>query len=234
MPRLHCLQHVPFEGPANIAAWAEQRGWPAAGTALYDGVAPPAVDTYDWLVVMGGPMSVGDGAEYPWLAAEKTCIGQAIDAGKVVIGVCLGAQLIADVMGAKVAPNRWTEIGWFETQLTDAASQSTAFAGLPNRFTAYHWHGDTFALPDGCMHTARSAACENQAFEYEGRVVGLQFHIESTAASIEALITNCADEIVPGEYVQSAEVMRGATGHLEGLPPLLNRMLDNLAAANPL
>ncbi len=227
--KLHYLQHVPFEGPTNIATWAQKRGWPITGTPLFDDAPLPKLSELDWLVVMGGPMSTADEKQYPWLIREKRFIEQAIAAGKVVVGVCLGAQLIAEVLGARVYPGPHKEIGWFDVQKTPDATESL-FSSLPDSFTAFHWHGDTFDLPSGCVHLAESQACKHQAFSYDHRVLGLQFHIESTPQSVAALVEHCSDELIDGPYVQSAKQMVDATEAHDQINQTLNTVLDTLAA----
>lgn len=202
---IHCLQHVPFEGPFGIADWARARGHDLTVTPLYAGAEPPDPSAFDWLVIMGGPMGVSDEGEFPWLAPEKALIRQSINAGKTVVGVCLGAQLIAEVLGGRVYRNADKEIGWMPIELTAAGQASALFGFLPPSLQVFHWHGDTFELPAGALHLARSAACGHQAFLYDGRVLGLQFHLESTPASVAAIVAGCADELVPGAYVQGAE-----------------------------
>ena len=119
--RLHYLQHVPFENPGSILTWAEENGCSVTSTHFYDDETVPKHDDYDWLVVMGGPMNIYDEKNYPWLADEKLFINQAVNSGKVVIGICLGAQLIADVIGGKVTENSYLEIGWFPITLNQEA-----------------------------------------------------------------------------------------------------------------
>ncbi|WP_089723949.1 type 1 glutamine amidotransferase [Candidatus Thiosymbion oneisti] len=210
--RIHVLQHVPFEGPAGIGDWAAGKGHSITITPLFEHGRLPDRGTFDWLVVMGGPMGVRDEADYPWMATEKELIDAAIAAGKTVIGVCLGAQLIAAVLGVRVYPNAHREIGWYPIELTDQGRASDLLAFLPHRFEVFHWHGDTFDLPDGAVHLASSEGCGHQAFLYADRVLGLQFHLESTPTSVADLVANCADEIIPGKYVQDAERMLAATG----------------------
>jgi len=205
--RIHVLQHVSFEGPAGIADWAARRGHPMTITSLFESEELPDPTGFEWLVVMGGPMGVGDEADYPWLAKEKGLIREAIDTGKTVIGVCLGAQLIAYALGARVYRNAHREIGWLPIELTDQARALGPFASLPHRIQVFHWHGDTFDLPDGAVHLAASEGCEQQAFLYRNRVLGLQFHLESTPVRVADIVASCADEIVPGQYVQDAEHM---------------------------
>jgi len=203
--------HVPFEGPAAIADWCAQRGHELTRTPVYSGGVLPAQDDFDRLFVMGGPMGIYDEAEHPWLIPEKAFIAETIAAGKTVIGVCLGAQLIADVLGARVHRNPHIEIGWFPIDLSEAGRDSEVAGFLPPSVEVFHWHGDTFDLPPGAVHLASSEACWNQAYLYEGRVLGLQFHIESTPQSVTDITTHCADELVPGPYIQSAERILAAT-----------------------
>jgi len=227
--RIHILQHVPFEGPARIAHWARERGHGLAVSHLYAGDPLPELAAFDRLVVMGGPMGVADEAEHSWLRPEKARIADAIAAGRSVVGICLGAQLIAEVLGARVRRNPHKEIGWFPVQLTEAGRGHSLCSGLAEEQTVFHWHGDTFELPAGAVHLARSNGCEHQAFVAEGRVLALQFHLESTPDSVDAICTNGAGEIVPGTYVQTAEQMRSAPAeHYAGINRTLEALLDRL------
>jgi GMP synthase-like glutamine amidotransferase len=227
--RIHVLQHVPFEGPARIAHWARERSHVLTVSHLYAGDPVPELDAFDRLVVMGGPMGVADEAEHSWLRPEKARIADAIAAGRSVVGICLGAQLVADALGARVYRNAHKEIGWFPVQLTDAGRAHPLCEGLPAEQTVFHWHGDTFDLPPGAVHLARSAACEHQAFVIDDRVLGLQFHLESTPESVDAICTEGAEEIVSDTYVQSAERMRTAPPeHYAAINRTLELLLDRL------
>lgn len=203
---LRCLQHVPYEPPANIAAWARDRGHELATTRLYADDKLPSVDDYDWLVVMGGPMSVHDEDEHSWLADEKRLLRETVEAGKPVLGVCLGAQLLAEALGAEVDENDEEEIGWFPVSVEN--SEGTPFDVLPEEFDVFHWHGDTFGVPDKARRTATSGACANQAF-VRGKAVGLQFHLEATRASVESLVdaSEPGDGLGDGEYTQAPDDM---------------------------
>ena len=229
--RIHCLQHVPFEGPAAIADWADGAGHALNSTPLHAGASLPRLSEVDWLVVMGGPMGVHDEPRYPWLAEEKRFLREAIAAGRTIVGVCLGAQLLAEALGARVYRGLHTEIGWFPVELTEAAATSDILGFLPNRLEVFHWHGDTFEIPPGAIHLARSQGCENQAFLYDGRVLGLQFHMESTPESVDAIMANCADEIVDAPFIQSAEQMTQAGAkHFRANQEALFGILDRLPA----
>jgi GMP synthase-like glutamine amidotransferase len=161
-----------------------------------DAPRPPELDDLDLLVIMGGPMNVYEEEQYPWLAAEKNLIRACVAAGKAVLGICLGAQLIADALGGKVARAPFEEIGWHPVELTEAGRREGVVAGFPSRFTALHWHGDMFSVPDGATLLASSAGCPNQAFSFgDGRVVGLQFHLEETRESLTELVTAAGQDL---------------------------------------
>jgi GMP synthase-like glutamine amidotransferase len=226
--RVHWLQHVEFEGIGAIGEWAEENGHELACTRLYDGETPPEVDRYDWLVVMGGPMNVDDEAGYPWLAGEKRAIRSAIDSGRIVVGVCLGAQLIARVLGVAVRANEHKEIGWYPVTLTDEGCRHPLSGGLPTRFDAFHWHGETFDLPDGAVHLASSEACANQMFAWGDRVLALQCHLEMTAEGVAAIVRNCRDELTAGTFIQNAEELAPSQSRLHDTRAHLHSLLDRL------
>ena len=226
--RIHYLQHVPFEDLANIGVWANEKAHTITRTQLFNEENLPNMDEFDWLIIMGGPMNIYEENEYPWLSGEKEFISQAIANKKIVIGICLGGQLIADVLGGKVIRNESVEIGWFPVKLTGDSKCSTGFGTFPEEFTAFHWHGDTFEIPPGATRLAESEACANQAFEYNGRVIGLQFHIEYSAKSIDLMIQNCGDELVDGKCIQKADEIISKSDHLEETNSLLNILLDNM------
>ncbi len=224
---LHWFQHVPFEGLGAIEGWAAARRATITATRFYAGEQPDGCD-FDWLVIMGGPMSVHDQFQYPWLSREKKAISRAIDDGKTVIGICLGAQLIAEVLGARVTANNHREIGWFQVRLTSAARNDPLTDGLPETFPALHWHGETFSIPPRSRHLAASTACVNQAFSYDRRVLALQFHLEATAASTAGLIHNCRHEMQPGPWVQDSRDIVCREDFFSRANMLLERLLDNL------
>lgn len=181
---------------------------------------------------MGGPMNIYEHGKYPWLANEKRFLKQAIDTGKIILGICLGAQLLADVLGGKVYPNKWKEIGWFPVWKTSGAKCCSAFKRFPSLLHAFHWHGDTFELPPGAVLLASSGACENQAFAFRERVLGLQFHLETTRTGAEQLITHCGDEIEQGPYSQNGEQMLAGEERFEKINDVMTTVLDDLFGAS--
>ncbi len=223
--RIGVMQHVAFESPGHIADWANARGHEFALTRLFAGEALPRADALDALVVMGGPMSVRDEARHAWLAPEKRLIESVIAAGKPVLGVCLGAQLVADVLGARVYRSREREIGWFPVSPTDAGAAHAWFR-LPGAVRAFHWHGETFDLPAGAVHLARSAACDHQMFAVGERVVALQFHLEVTREGIAEMIRHGESDLAPGPFVQARDEMVDGRVDFNAPHRLLASLLD--------
>lgn len=218
--RIHYLQHAAFEGLGCIADWANVKGHPVTVTKFYEDAALPGPQDVDMLIVMGGPMGVYEEAIYPWLAAEKAFIRNMIELGKPVLGICLGSQLIAAALGARVYRNEQKEIGWFPVQFKEELA--------PAGTTVFHWHGDTFDLPEHAVHLASTSVTPHQAFRLGEKVFGLQFHFEVTPATMESMIQHCGEELVPAEFVQSAAEMRDGAHYCAAtnawMFELLNRM----------
>lgn len=228
--RIHSLEHQPEEGPARIADWATARGHTLNRTALYAGEAPPALADFDLLVVMGGGMNIYQHRDHPWLVAEKEFLRRAIDAGKPILGICLGAQLLADVLGGTVVQNPEKEIGWWPVAITD---RRAPFAAFPEHLTVMHWHGDTYSLPAAARRVAHSPACPEQAFVWGDRIVGLQFHLEMGAVHVADLSQSAAEELTPGRWIQTAAQLTETPADLPVAYAALCGLLDSLAAVAP-
>lgn len=207
--RAHYLQHVPFEGLGSIEPWLKNRGYDITCTPFFSHDRLPEINRVDLLVVMGGPMSVNDEEVYPWLHKEKEFIREAVKAQIPVLGICLGAQLIASALDARVYPHGQKEIGWFPVQGVSHSEKSHFH--FPEQALVFHWHGETFDLPAGAVQLARSEACENQAFQLGDRIIGLQFHLETTPVSAAAIVEHCGDELIDGAFVQNERDILGAT-----------------------
>ena len=221
--KAHVLQHVPFEDPAYIGQWLTARGARISHTRFWESTALPDPATVDLLVVMGGPMSVNDEAEFAWLGAEKRFIAEVVALGRPVLGICLGAQLIASAYGARVFRNTEKEIGWFDVHACTGTEDAFDF---PPTTTVLHWHGETFELPPGARLLASSAACRHQAFQLGERTIGLQFHLEMTAESLRAIIDNCRAELVPARWIQDeAAILAHAEGQFAATHALMDRLL---------
>ncbi|MBI5231444.1 MAG: type 1 glutamine amidotransferase [Coriobacteriales bacterium] len=232
--RIHVIKHVPFEGPGRIADWASARGHTITESLALTCEYPDPADT-GLVCVMGGPMDADDHGASPWLTEEKAWLRAFIDGGGRALGVCLGAQILAELIGGRVERNPEREIGWFEIEMTESGRRSGVFAQWPERAVVGHWHGDTFALPPSVSSVASSLATANQAFEYDGRVVGLQFHLEWSASGLRALVDACGGELSGGgRFVQSAEEMLiDADEHSEICESMLWSLLDAVAREAP-
>lgn len=220
--RIHYFQHVPFEGVGCIQDWIFHHGYSLSSTRFFENEPIPSVTEYDWLVVMGGPMGANDHDLYPWLTEEKRAIRDAIENGKTVIGICLGAQLIASVLGAKVAPSFRREIGWFNIALTSKGKEHPVFQDFPASMRVLQWHDDAFDIPEGAVHLASSEACNNQAFIWGNKVLGLQFHFEVTREGLDKMLEDEDEEIDTGDKGQdNVYVEDPSSSNLtaEGNPP---------------
>lgn len=206
MAKIHWLQHVPFEGLGTMETWFNEKGQNLTCTRLWAGDALPSPDSFDALIVMGGPMGIYDHDEYPWLIDEKEFLSQVVKRGIPTLGICLGAQLLADVLGAKVSANPTKEIGWFPVNRSDDIPDFLKSV-LPEKMTVFHWHGDTFAVPDNAVSLYSSKACAHQAFLFNDHVLGLQFHLETTRESATALIDNCRAELVQNPWIMTEREM---------------------------
>lgn len=245
--RIHALYHVDFEELSHIKQWADSRGHNISITRFYNNDPLPDQDSFDWLVIMGGPMSIHDEAEFPWLADEKRFIQQSILEGKTVIGVCLGAQLIADSLGAKVAPSGIKEVGWMPIQLTKQGLEQPLLKDLPKEaFTVFHWHGDGFDCPQGAIPIATSQAWANQGFIYQtpkhkalgSWVLGWQCHFEVTRKSMVDMMAQGQDYIqeskadYPDSVQDENEIIALGDKHIQDNNAWLSTMLDNMAISN--
>jgi GMP synthase (glutamine-hydrolysing) len=226
--KIAVLQHAAFEEPGEIAVWAAQHGHAVRIHHLYKGDALPVLNAFDLLVVMGGEMNIYQYRDWPWLKPEREFIESALANGKRAIGICLGAQLIADALGARVVQNPQHELGWLPIAWTSEAR--AVFPGLPATGSVLHWHGDTFALPPGATRLAASAGCPEQGFLIKDKCLALQFHMEVDPELVEEYVAGQGDWPT-GPYVQAPKDIVGeAASHCDRNRQLLHGMLDKFTA----
>lgn len=208
------LQHAAPEGPGLIADALAAKEVAVSTVRLDQGrPVPERLGDAAGLVAMGGPMGVGDEGRFPFLAAEKRLIREAVEAGRPVLGVCLGAQLLASALGGAVRASGRKEIGWHEVRLRGRAQNDALFHGLEPAFTPLSWHGDVFELPPGAEPLARSALTELQAFRYGERAWGLLFHLEVSRAMVEEMGTAFGGELAAAGTTPEA-LLTGMARHL--------------------
>ncbi|HEY4060309.1 MAG TPA: type 1 glutamine amidotransferase [Puia sp.] len=205
--RFHCLQHVPFETAGILGDRILEKGHSLTYTPFYRGNVLPPATAFDGLVIMGGTMSVHDEAEFPWLRAEKELIATAIRQKKKVLGICMGAQLIAEVSGGRVYSSPHKEIGFAPVRWTAAAGQRFPGLKAADARPVFHWHGETFDLPPGAVLLASTPACKNQAFLLGDHVLAVQFHPEVTAGIVRDMVFHEGHELITAPYIQSAGEM---------------------------
>lgn len=227
---LHYIQHVHFEEIGHIEKWAKTRGCSISSTKMYLGEELPPIERVDFLVVLGGSMNIFDFEEYPWLRKEREFIKRVIDANKLVLGVCLGAQIISDILGANVYPNKHKEIGFFPIQKTEQAKKSELLNVLPDSFHVFHWHGDMFDIADNGIRLFQSEACKSQAYLL-GNVLCLQFHFEVTEENINNMLTHCHDELTfKDTYAQGKKEILSHLRHLNSMHIYLEMVLDRFVS----
>lgn len=220
--------HVPFEGPEIIADWIKKEKHTLDFTRFYEDDKLPEAGRIDLLVIMGGPMNVFDFHIHPWMQEEIEWVKAFIESGKPVLGICLGAQIIASSLGVEVYPGEHKEIGWHNLQFLPALGEYKIWEALPATRKVFHWHGDTFPIPEGATRIAGSQAFPNQGFIYKHRVLALQFHLEATPDSVKQLVDHCRHELVDGPYIQcEAEILNPGI-NFKSNQALMFRLLDYL------
>jgi GMP synthase (glutamine-hydrolysing) len=221
--RIHCLQHTANPGHTYLPEWAASQGhqWVSS---IVPQTGLPAPSEVDCLAVLGGPMSAWDEVSHPWLREEKQFLRRFVASDKPLLGVCLGAQLLADVLGARTYPGPHKEIGWFQAEASPEGRGTWLGELLPASFETFFWHGDSFEIPAGGVRIARSEAFPNQGFIYR-RVLALQFHLEVKPEWVRFLAKRDAHELTGQGFVQDA---RTVLGRPEALYRENNRLLDRL------
>ncbi len=223
--RVVCLQHVSFEGPGAFAGLLEKRGYQVERHLVPQAGLPK--DAGDFLLVMGGPMSVND--PDAWIKEEIAFIKQTVQAGLPVLGVCLGAQLMARALGAQVRPGRGLEIGMTQLRVTAEGKTDSWTGSLPDSFEVFEWHGEIFELPAGAVPLASSDLCPLQAFRFGSKAYGLLFHLEIERAGMEALCRECPEDLNRAKK-DAAALIRQAEPHLPPMQNWADRLIAHLTA----
>jgi GMP synthase (glutamine-hydrolysing) len=227
MKRAICLQHVPFEGPGTFARALKARGYSIEPYVVPSDGLPPSPG--DFLLVMGGPMSVND--PRAWISEELAFIREAVEAGTPFLGICLGSQLLAKAMGGRVFPGLRSEIGMTRISLTPEGSGDPAFAGAPAELDVFEWHGEGIELPAGAVRLATSSLFPVQAFRWKSRAYGLLFHLEVESANVRALCEGCPADLEKARLT-AGQVMKAAEPELAGLWPLADRLVETLTGVH--
>jgi len=226
--RIHILQHHDFETAGMILDWAIENKHSVSDTLFFQAnpILPP-LEQLDILIIMGGTMGVLDEEEFPWLTLEKAFIRQAIKENKIILGICLGAQLLAEALGAKVYANHQKEIGFFSVHKTVQGLNEGLLSHIPKEWIVFHWHGDTFDLPKDAIHLLYSKACKHQAFRKE-LCIGLQFHPEVDSKILKSMVDFEGNALLEDVFIQSARQILSENKN-ERNRAYLYQFLDTLA-----
>ncbi|MFA1820168.1 type 1 glutamine amidotransferase [Virgibacillus oceani] len=228
--RIHALINYSIADLGMINNWAVEKGHIVTTTEVYENNQFPNMDKFDLLIILGGIVGAYEEDEHPWLKDEKKFIREAIESNKAILGICLGSQLIAEVLGGKVYPHEQTVIGWWPIRFLKEVENIPLFSGLKRELTLFQYHGDTFQLPEKSQDIVRLAendATKNQAYIFKDRVVGLQFHPEFSEEKLHEIVSLHGHEIHPGPYTQLAKDFLGQLDHLNEAKTFLFTLLDN-------
>lgn len=223
---IHYFQHDHFEDLGYIGDWATAHNFTTSVTRFDISAELPSHNEYDWLVVLGGKMGVNDSDQYPWINPEIEFIKEAIKLGKAILGICLGSQMVAKALGAKVYKNTEPEMGFFPVIFSQNANKDNIFKHFPEELNVMHMHSDIFELPEGAVSMAASEVTPCQAFRFGNNVFALQFHFEITESNAPVFIREVTPEIVPGRLVQQPSEMLQNTGNCTLNNQVFARMLD--------
>ncbi len=225
--KIHCIRHEPYEGLAFIEEWINKKQYKLSYTYTYRNQSFPEEIDFDLLIIMGGTASVYNLSDCKWLSEEKNFLTRNIEKGTKILGICLGAQLIADVLGAKVYPAEQKEIGWFSVKFNPDVLTRLSF--LPQEIITFHWHGDTFDIPSGTTNLASSDCTPNQGFIMGKQVVALQFHLEMNREGIDNILSGVSDMLKPEKFVQTESGIRNNISFIKQNNLLMEQFLEYLS-----
>lgn len=229
MKQVIVSQHAGCEAPGLIAGAVEDAGFEIKTVRGFAGEAVPLeMGAAAGLVIMGGPMGVYETDRFPFLRRELALIESALRNERPVLGVCLGSQLLASVLGAEVKRGKQKEIGWHNVRLTEEAASDPLMQDLKMEFKAWHWHGDAYDLPPGCVRLASSSLTSTQALRYRSAAYGFLFHMEITPGILDGMIQTFAPELTE-EGIGGDELMRAADTYLPPLAAMGKRVFKRWA-----
>lgn len=222
------IKHIDCEGLGLWEEFCREDGLDIEVVALHRGDSLPPPDWFQAVISLGGPMNVYEEGAYPFLKLEDWFIRQTLAEGVPFLGICLGGQLLAKAVGGLVTRNRVKEIGWHPITLDEMGRRDPLFANLPERFTVFHWHGETFSIPAGAVRLASSSACRNQAFRFGRIAYAFQFHLEVTPSMVEEWVDEYGAELAElGETVNPEKLLEETPAQWETLRPLSRQVFEN-------
>ena len=225
---IHYFQHNHFEDLGFIGDWAKNNNFTTSVTRFDLKPELTSIEDFDWLVIMGGAMGVHDSDQYPWIPEEIGFIKEAIHSGKIVIGVCLGSQMIASALGARVYKNSEPEMGFWPISFSRKAQQDSVFRHFPANLDVMHFHFDTYTLPEGAILMAYSTVTPVQAFRYGTNVFALQFHSELTESNLPVFIRELESEIIPGQLVRDPDEMLHKINYCRTNNEIFSKVLNEI------
>jgi GMP synthase-like glutamine amidotransferase len=228
--KLLALQHDEYDDAGSIIEWALRHDHKLTTVVLTKGGKLPASVDFDIIFIMGGTMNVYEEKKFPWLAEEKVFVKKAVDAGKMVIGFCLGGQMLAVALGGTVTRNNETEIGWWTVNFNKTAREHPVMSAFGENAVIFQWHSDTFSvLPENALPLASSDACANHGFIYGNNVYAFQFHLELTCQMMYYFTEELEKSGEKGRFVQSGEEIRKQYRRIEVNKKLMFEFLDRIA-----
>jgi len=229
--RIQLIEHDPHDfSRTNISLWVANKGCRVNQIYVCNNEDLPPIDSFDWLMVMGGSQHAWDVEGNAWLQKEKEFVNKSLTAGKIILGICFGAQLLAEALGGKLFPNPHREIGWHEVALNREGQESFLFQNIPPSFVTFHWHSDHFSLPQSCTRLAGSQATANQAFvDKERPLVGLQFHPEYTRQMITYYAREHSQDWTSEDYVSTKDEVLARIAAIPDTYWLMETLLNNIA-----
>jgi GMP synthase-like glutamine amidotransferase len=228
--RLHLLEHDPVDmSDTYLIRWAQKKEFTISQTYLCNNEKLPSLESFDWLMIMGGSQHIWEEEHHAWLLPEKKLIADALEQNKMILGICFGAQLLAESLGGTVSTNTHKEIGWHELTLTSEGRTSPLFQNITDQFSTFHWHSDHCSLPPGCVLLAQSKTTQNQAFILEGKpIAGLQFHPEYTRQMVTHFSKEFGHEWGKGPHITPSEIVVQQTKERDDGYGLMAAILDNM------